>query len=360
MIKSNHYCVIMAGGIGSRFWPMSRSNFPKQFLDILGTGETLIQQTFNRAARFCPKENIIIVTNQDYVPLVREQISGLNADQIISEPARRNTAPCIAYASFRIMAKDPTAVMVVAPSDHLIEMEDAFVDVMKFALKTAEEDQSLITLGMKPNRPDTGYGYIQFLEDGDGAVKKVRTFTEKPDLELATKFLESGDFLWNSGIFVWSGKAIKKAFEDHLPEMYQTFEEGAETYLTENEKEFINRAYPSCKNISIDYGVMEKAENVHVIPSDFGWSDLGTWGSLYTHIPLDEDNNAVVGKNVILSNSQENMISVSGEKLVVLQGVDDLIVVEKGDVILICKKEQEQEIKQVVNNIKFEKGDRYI
>ena len=350
----------MAGGIGSRFWPMSRANYPKQFLDILGTGETLIQQTFKRASRFCPEENIMVVTNKDYVPLVKKQITGIKEDQIIAEPARRNTAPCIAYASFRIMSKDPNAVMVVAPSDHLIEKEDSFAEVMGFALETAEKDQSLITLGMKPNRPDTGYGYIQFMDQGDARVKKVRTFTEKPDLELATKFLESGDFLWNSGIFVWSGKTILHALEKHLPEMYQTFDEGQDIYLTDKEKEFIDRAYPSCKNISIDYGIMEKADNVHVIPSDFGWSDLGTWGSLYTHIPLDKENNAVVGKNVILSNSRDNMISVSGEKLVVLQGVDDLIVVEKGDVILICKKEEEQEIKQVVNNIKFEKGDRYI
>ncbi len=361
MIKSNYYSIIMAGGIGSRFWPMSRTNFPKQFLDILGTGETLIQQTFNRASKFCPSENIIIVTNKDYVDLVKDQLPGIKDDQIISEPVRRNTAPCIAYASFRIMAKDPNAVMVVAPSDHLIEQEDEFSRIMEYALKTAEENPWLLTLGMKPNWPDTGYGYIQYVEgEEDSSIKKVRTFTEKPNLELAKKFLESGDFLWNSGIFIWSTKEILASFEQHLNEMFLTFEEGKELYLTDQEEAFIDQAYPSCKNISIDYGIMEKAENVHVIPSDFGWSDLGTWGSLYTHIEQDKAKNSIVGQNVIVSNSNKNMVSVTGDKLIVLQGIDDLIIVENDDVILICKKEEEQEIKQVVNSLRVDKGDQYI
>lgn len=356
--------MIMAGGIGARFWPMSRTSQPKQFIDILGTGETLIQQTVNRFLKICPIENIYVVTNEIYKEQVKTQVPALTYDQILCEPARRNTAPCIAYANHKILQKNPDAVIVVAPSDHIILKEDVFTDVITSALQAAAENDWLITLGIEPSRPDTGYGYIQFdpnLSDArDSRIRKVKSFTEKPELKIAEKFLESGDFHWNAGIFVWSLKSIIKAFESHLPEVEDIFKSGVDAYNTDKEATFIEGAYSVCRNISIDFGVMEKAENVYVLSSDFGWSDLGTWGSLYAIRQKNEDQNAIVGKNVMTYDTNNCVINVSSDKLVVLQGLDDYIVVDEGNTLLICKKKDEQNIRQFVNDVKAEKGDKFV
>lgn len=352
----------MAGGIGSRFWPISKTNHPKQFLDILGTGKTLIQQTYERFLKICPAENIYIVTNEAYRKLINEQIPQLNNNQILGEPIAKNTAPCIAYASHKIHKSNPDAVMAVAPSDHLILNEADFCTQIAQALETASKNKYLITLGIKPTRPDTGYGYIQFVENtlSDGHYK-VKTFTEKPNLELAKTFLQSGDFLWNAGIFVWSTKSIIDAFEHSLSDMNDIFKSGKMYYNTDKEKSFIESAYTQCSNISIDYGIMEKANNVYVYAADFGWSDLGTWGSLYTVLEKDYVGNAVVfPKNVVMYDSSNCIVNTEKEKLVVIKGLDDYIVVDSGDVLLVCPKTQEQEIKQIVADIKMKKGDKYI
>ncbi|MCX6231716.1 MAG: mannose-1-phosphate guanylyltransferase [Bacteroidetes bacterium] len=360
----NNFCVIMAGGIGARFWPMSRTNQPKQFIDILGTGETLIQQTFKRFERVCPKENIFIVTNEIYRDLVKTQLPTIKDEQIICEPARRNTAPCIAYANYRILQINPDANIVVAPSDHIILKEDTFIEVINAALKATKENDWLLTLGIKPSRPDTGYGYIQFNDQvtltTDVRIKKVKTFTEKPVLEMAESFLQSGDFLWNAGIFVWSLKSIMQAFENFLPEIDLIFKDGIKYYNTRNEENFIKNAYTICKNISIDYGVMEKADNVYVLSSEFGWSDLGTWGSLYETREKDDNANTIVGKNVMTYDTKNCIINMPKEKLVVLQGLDDYIVAEDDNILLVCKKSEEQQIRQFVNDVMSEKGEKYV
>ena len=363
-MNKNNFCVVMAGGIGSRFWPMSRTASPKQFLDVLGTGETLIQQTVNRFRKICPIENVYVVTNDLYREMVKEQIPDLSYDQILCEPARRNTAPCIAYANFKIQTINPNANIVVAPSDHIILKEDVFVEVIESALEATANNDWLITLGIEPSRPDTGYGYIQYdknhTDERDHRIHKVKTFTEKPKLELAEKFIESGDFLWNAGIFVWSLKSIQKAFDTHLSDVNNTFKEGIETYNTKNETLFIEQAYSICKNISIDYGVLEKANNVFVLSSDFGWSDLGTWGSLYAIREKDANMNTIVGKNVMTYDTKNTIVNVKDDRLVVLQGLDDYIVVDEKNMLLVCKKSDEQSIRQIVNDVKAEKGDKYI
>jgi mannose-1-phosphate guanylyltransferase len=362
--KSNYYCVIMAGGIGSRFWPMSCTSHPKQFIDILGTGKTLIRQTFDRLKKIGPAENIYIVTNSLYKELVMDQLNGISEEQVLCEPMRRNTAPCIAYANYKILQKEPEATIIVAPSDHIILNEEEFVSSALSAMKAASENDWLLTLGIKPGRPDTGYGYIQFKESvvypDDKQIKEVKTFTEKPDLELAKTFLKSGDFLWNSGIFIWSLKSIMKAFEKYLTEIDNLFREGLSYYNTAGEEKFIRDTYSVCRNISIDYGVLEKAENVYVRASDFGWSDLGTWGSLYDIRQKDKNGNTVVGKNVMLYNSQNCIVNMPKDKLVVLQGLNDYIVVEEEGVLLVCKMADEQNIRQIVSDVKIEKGEKYV
>lgn len=363
MTTNNQYCIIMAGGIGSRFWPMSRTVRPKQFIDVLGTGKTLLQQTYDRFLKICPKENIFVVTNKSYKELVTEQLKGINNDNIICEPARKNTAPCLAYASYKIAKLNPKAVMVAAPSDHLILKEATFVKAIKSCFHKAKEEDCLVTLGIKPSRPDTGYGYIQFveseMEEDDQRIKKVKTFTEKPDLDMANFFLKSGDFLWNAGIFIWSAQSIMKSFEKNMPEMHAVFSEGMSKYNTLEEENFIADAYTRCKNISIDYAIMEKADNVYVRASAIGWSDLGTWGSLYDHINKTERGNAVVGKNVMIYDSKNCLVNVPKEKLVVIQGLKDYIVVESDNILLICKKADEQQIRNFVNDVRIEKGDRF-
>lgn len=354
----------MAGGVGVRFWPISTTKQPKQFIDILGTGETLIQMTYKRFEKVIPKENIYVVTNVQYKDLVKSQLPDMDDSQILYEPARRNTAPCIAYASYKIWQKDKDANFVVAPSDHIILHEENFLKVISAALKASQANGHLLTLGIKPNRPDTGYGYIQFRDEilfpETPSIKKVKTFTEKPALDMAMSFLQSGDFLWNSGIFIWKATTILKAMEDHLPEISNVFLEGVDSYNTEHEEQFIKTAYSVCTNISIDYGVMEKADNVLVYVADFGWSDLGTWGSLFEHLPKNDNNNAVVGNNALLYESNDCIVNLPKEKLAVIQKLDGYIIVENESMLLICRKEDEQQIRDFVNDVKDLKGDQYV
>ncbi len=353
-MNKNNYAVIMAGGVGSRFWPFSKSENPKQFLDILGTGETLIQQTFARLQKLCPRENILVVTNNKYKGLCLNQLPDLLEDNILCEPAMRNTAPCIAYASFRIQSMNKDANIIVAASDHIILKEDDFVRVADYCLNLVSDYDVLLTIGITPSRPDTGYGYIQFTSDtlkNNTKVKGVKTFTEKPNQELALNFLDSGDFLWNSGMFIWSVKSIVLAYRKYLRDMYDVFEEGKQFYNTNKEIEFIDRVFAGCKNISVDYGIMEKSDNVYVYPANFGWSDLGTWSSVSKHVKLDENGNAIQAKKVLLYDSSENIIKISNDKLLVMQGINGYIVVEHDGALLICKKENEQDIKRFVADV---------
>ena len=352
----------MAGGIGSRFWPVSRSSHPKQFIDILGTGKTLIQQTYDRFTKIVPKENIFIVTNDIYTRLVKEQLPEISNSQILAEPIMRNTAPCIAYGCYKIHKINPDACVIVAPSDHLILDTEGFVNSINLSLQTSAEHNCLITLGIKPSRPDTGYGYIQFnsvIINND--FHKVKTFTEKPNIELAKTFVQSGEFLWNAGIFVWSAKNIIKSFEQHLPEINDVFKEGEEAYNTPDEQEFIQKAYYQCTNISIDYGIMEKADNVYVLPAEFGWSDLGTWASVYDLAEKDYVGNAVLpSEKVMMYDSSNCMVKVPKGKLVILQGLHDFIVVENNNTLLICPRNEEQNVKQVVADVKQRFGAEFI
>ncbi|MDW7693217.1 mannose-1-phosphate guanylyltransferase [Flammeovirgaceae bacterium SG7u.111] len=356
----NNYVIIMAGGIGSRFWPFSRKAHPKQFQDILGTGKTLLQQTAERFEGICPPENMYIVTNDIYFDLVKEQLPFMEDDQILLEPVMRNTAPCIAYASYKIAAKNPDANLVVTPADHIITKEEEFKRVVNSALNEASQHDILVTLGIQPSRPDTGYGYIQVKNSEQlGPLNKVKTFTEKPNEELAKEFVESGDFVWNAGIFIWKASSIIKAFETYSSEIGKLFSDISDKYYTPEEKEAIKLTYFQCKNISIDYGIMEKAQHVYVMRGDFGWSDLGTWKSLFEISEHDEKNN-LVQANTLLYETSNTLIKVSDpDKLVVIQGLDDYIVAEKDNVLLICKKDQEQRIKQFVSDCKEQKGKSF-
>lgn len=354
----------MAGGIGSRFWPLSKTSRPKQFIDILGTGETLIQQTFRRFLPVCPAENFLVVTNAEYKDTVLEQLPALKPEQILSEPLRRNTAPCIAYACHKIKCREENATIIVAPSDHLISREDEFIDQIKNGINFVTQNDALLTLGITPHRPETGYGYIQVSDKVDFMditnLYRVKTFTEKPDLKMARVFLDSGEFYWNSGIFIWSLRSIISALEKHLPEVNDLFSKGNKYYFTPSEKAFLSKTYSECPNISIDYGLMEKAKNVFVLCADFGWSDLGTWGSLWENSNKDTYGNALNGKNIQLYNTKECIVNVSGDKLTVINGLEGFIVVEADSTLMICKKEDEQQIRQIVNDIKMSKGDKYI
>ncbi|NCI45075.1 mannose-1-phosphate guanylyltransferase [Sediminibacterium soli] len=360
-MNEHHYVAIMAGGIGSRFWPSSRTSYPKQFLDILNTGKSLIRWTYERYTAFIPAENIYVVTSAEYVAITRQHLPELPAENILAEPSRKNTAPCIAYISFKLLQKDPEASLVVAPSDHMILDNENFRNTTLQALEFVGHIKALITLGIKPTHPNTGYGYIQHesLPAADN-IYKVKTFTEKPNLELAKTFISSGDFLWNAGIFVWQVKTLIKAFEIYQPEMFELFDNEKEDFNTPKEKQAIDRIYPLCTNVSIDIAIMEKADNVYVIPSSFGWSDLGTWNSAYDNLEKDYLGNAVAGDNVIVIDATRCMISSPKEKLVLLQGIDDAIIVDTPDVLLICKKEKEQSIKEYVAEVKRNKGDRYL
>lgn len=351
----NNYCIIMAGGVGSRFWPFSRNDRPKQFLDFFGTGRSLLQLTFDRIHHVVPAQNIIIVSNVIYKDLILEQLPEIKADQILLEPNRRNTAPCIAYAVNRIKAMTDKANIIVAPSDHLILKEADFLETLKVGLDFVDKNDCMLTLGIKPSRPETGYGYIQ-IDEGETNLRRVKTFTEKPNAELAQVFFETGEFFWNSGIFLWNLQTIIKAFDDLLPEVASKFNAGKAFFNTEKEQEFIDEMYPSCPNISIDYGIMEKADNVHVLCSDFGWTDLGTWGSLYEMSPKDENENVTLKCQTAFYESENNIVVLPSDKLAVIQDLKGYIVAESDNVLLICKLEDEQRIRQFVNdaNVKFE------
>ncbi len=361
MENKNHYIIIMAGGIGSRFWPMSRTQFPKQFHDILGRGRTLIQETFERFESFIPTENIYIVTNERYKSLVQAQLPKLQEDQILLEPVGRNTAPCVAYACYKINKINPDAVFAVAPADHIIHDEPDFQSDIELGLKACKENDIIMTLGITPSRPDTGFGYIQFLEDrGDAGYYKVKTFTEKPNLEVAKSFVASGDFLWNAGIFLFSAHTILNAFQSYLPEVAEIFINLHQVYYTGEEQGQINEAYATCKSISMDYGIMEKADNVFTIPSSFGWSDLGTWGSVHENSSKDQDDNALPTHHMTY-NSQHNVIRVANkDKLVVVKGLEGFIVVDTEDALLICPKEEDQFIKTIVGDVKNGLGEPYV
>ena len=351
----DNYCVIMGGGIGSRFWPFSRESYPKQFLDFFGTGRSLLQMTFDRFKKIMPIENIYIVSNEAYADLIKEQLPELSDKQILLEPARRNTAPCIAYAAYHIKACNPNANIVVAPSDHLILKEDVFLRDVQKALDFVKDNRALVTLGIKPSRPETGYGYIQSSDTVVDDFTKVKTFTEKPNLELAEVFMQSGEFFWNSGLFVWNVNTILEALAKYLPDISCRFDLGLDKFNTPEEKAFIQENFAYCLNISIDYGVMEKADNVYMLCVDFGWADLGTWGSLFDIANKDKENNAVLRNNeALLYESSGNVIALSDpHRLAVIQGLKDYIVAESGNVLLICKKDDEQRIKQFVADAKI-------
>ena len=360
-MKKNNYVAIMAGGIGSRFWPMSRAGFPKQFLDILNQGRTLIQATYDRFAHYIPAENIFVVTTKQYESIVSKQLPELQPGNILCEPSRKNTAPCVAYVSYKLHQLNPKSNLICAPADHLILDDIAFRKVSLEALDFTEKHNALLTLGVTPSYPNTGYGYIQY--EGQSVtdnIYKVRTFTEKPDLELAKTFLASGDFLWNAGIFVWQTKNIITAFEKYLPEIHDVFEAEKNSFNTPKEQEAIENIYPQCVNISIDYGIIEKADNVYVIPASFGWSDLGTWGSAYDNLQKDKLENAIAGNNVLVFDASRNVVHADNKKLVLLQGLDGYIVVDTKDVLLICQKEKEQEIKEYLVEVKRNKGERFL
>ena len=342
----------MAGGVGSRFWPVSTTEFPKQFHDMLGSGDTLIQKTFSRLSKIIPAENILILTNEKYNDLVLKQLPTVKQEQVLLEPAMRNTAPCILYASLKIKKQNPNAVMVVAPSDHWIEDEKAFCDNLQQCFDFCANENALMTLGIQPTFPNTGFGYIEFDKSDANPIKKVSQFREKPDYETAKSFLDSGNFLWNGGIFIWSVKSILEAFEKFQPQMNALFQEGFESYNTTTEAYFINQNYAKSENVSIDYAILEKSKNVFVLPATFDWNDLGTWGSLHEKLDKDENNNAVVNATVLLNNSSSNIISTSKEKLVIIDGLEDFIIVDKDNVLLIYPKSKEQEIKGIVAQLK--------
>lgn len=360
-MKNNQYVAIMAGGIGSRFWPMSRTRYPKQFLDILGMGRTLIQQSYDRYSKVVPPANVYVVTSHEYVDIVKAQLPELPASNILAEPSRKNTAACIAYIAFHLQAKDPDAVMIAAPADHLVTETEQFIQTASKALDFVESINSLVTIGIKPTHPNTGYGYIQHeMMQAAPDVFKVKTFTEKPSEEIAKAFIASGDFLWNAGIFTWKVSTVLTAFESHLSEVYEVFAAEKEHFNTATEREAIERIYPQCTNVSVDFGVMEKASNVFVIPASFGWSDLGTWNSAWDNMEKDYFGNAVVGKNVMVVDANNCMVHAPDKKLVLLQGLRDYIIVDTEDALLICKKDKEQQIKEYVAEVKRNMGEHYL
>ncbi len=354
-MNKNYYAVIMAGGVGSRFWPVSTQENPKQFHDMLGTGQSLIQNTFTRLSKLIPQENILIATNIDYKNLVLKHLPNLSENQVLLEPAMRNTAPCILYSALKIKDMNEDAVMIVAPSDHFIEDEETFIANVETVFKACEKQDILMTLGIKPSGPNTGYGYIQF-EESNSDIKKVKNFTEKPDLETAKQFIQRGDYLWNAGIFIWSVKSIIKAFESSLGEMCSLFNQGNSYWNTTKESDFIENNYSKAENVSIDYGIMESAKNVFVLPVEFGWNDLGTWGSLHDKLPKDSDENAVVNAKTLFKDARNNIVRTHNDKKVIVQGLTDFIIVETEDTILIFPKTKEQEIKQISKEV-YEKLD---
>lgn len=357
MVK-NRYCVIMAGGVGARFWPKSRKTMPKQFLDILGTGKSFIRSTFERFLPLVPAENFLVVTNQSYKQLVLEHLPELDEKQVLSEPIGRNTAPCIAYAAYTLLKKNPDAEMIVTPSDHFVINESDFHPIIEECLEFAVKNDALMTVGINPTRPETGYGYIQ--KSSNEPICRVKCFTEKPQLELAQTFVECGEFFWNSGIFVWTAKAIIEAFKLYLPEHHSLFSAIVADLGTEREAAAIEQVFSECKAISIDYGVMEKAENVYVRSGTFGWSDVGTWGSVYQLSQHDKDENAVIADACYTYSTDHCFISLPKGKMAVVNGLKDYIIVDTPDALLICPRSEEQSIKNYLDDVKFKDGDKYI
>lgn len=349
----------MAGGVGSRFWPVSTQNFPKQFHDMLGTGETLIQKTFSRLSHIIPKENIFILTNERYNDLVFEQLPDVTERQVVLEPAMRNTAPCILYAALKIQKENKDAVMIVAPSDHWIEDEVAFAHNVQQAFRFCLANDALMTLGIKPTFPNTGFGYIEFDKSNASSIKSVSQFREKPDYDTAKEFIARGNFLWNAGIFMWSANSVISAFKNNQPELYQLFEQGIDVFNTEFEDDFISDNYGKAENISVDYAIMEKSNNVYVLPATFDWNDLGTWGSLYDKLDKDLDKNAVVNAKTLTKNASGNLIRANKDKIVIIDGLNDYIIVDKDEVLLIFPKEKEQNIKKVLQKVKDKFGESY-
>ena len=346
-MNKNYYAILMAGGVGSRFWPVSTADFPKQFHDMLGSGDTLIQKTFSRLSKLIPIENILILTNERYNDLVLQQLPMVKQEQVLLEPAMRNTAPCILYASLKIQKQNPEAVVVVAPSDHWIEDEDEFSRNLQQCFAFCQNENALMTLGIQPTFPNTGFGYIEYDKSDANPIKKVNQFREKPNYETAKAFLEAGNFLWNGGIFIWSVKSITEAFVTFQPQMNALFQKGSESYNTSDEKQFIQQHYQNAENVSIDYAVMEKASNVYVLPATFDWNDLGTWGSLHDKLDKDDNNNTVINATVILENASNNIIRSEAKKLVVIDGLDDYIIVDNENVLMIYPKSKEQDIKRI-------------
>lgn len=359
-MKCNNYVLIMAGGVGSRFWPKSRNHFPKQFIDILGVGKSLLQLTYERFLRICPPENIYVLSNEQYKKLVKTQIPGIEESRLLLEPSRNNTAPCIAYATYKILNSNPDANIVVAPSDHLILKENIFLDKINLALNYCASNDALITLGIQPTRPDTGYGYINFRALESEVVFPVQQFLEKPNFEKAKEFVENGGFLWNAGIFIWSAKSIRKAFEIYSPEIATLFEKGNLVYNTDQELDFIKKNYPKSPNISIDYAILEKANNVYTIPADIGWSDLGTWASLHAVADKDENNNAINCLKINLENTDNCIIQLPEGKAAVIKGLSNYIIVDDDKVLLIHPKSDEQEIKQIASKMVENFGTEYL
>lgn len=357
-MNKNYFGVIMAGGIGSRFWPLSTVEFPKQFHDILGTGRTFLQSTFDRLKKIIPTEQIYVVTMEAYAELTLEQLPELKPLQVITEPSGKSTAPANLLAARIIYDKDPDAVMVVAPSDHIILEENLFLDKLAVAMKEAGKNEILITLGIKPTRPETGYGYIQFIEE-EKEMKKVKTFTEKPGLEIAEVLYKSGEFLWNSGIFIWKARTVLEAFEQYLPEMNTAFKGIREKDLTDPERKNIKKAYSTISTISVDHGILEVAENVYVIPSSFGWSDVGTWKSFYENMERDEKENYIKGKHILTFNTENTLVYNAENKAIIIDGLDNYVVVNTPNAILICPMEKDQYIKTYVNDLKLNKGEKF-
>ncbi len=358
-MSNNFYTVIMAGGIGSRFWPMSTTQFPKQFHDMLGTGNSLLQKTCSRFNSLIPSENTFVLTNERYLDLVLDQLPEITNDQVVLEPAMRNTAPCILLSAMKIYKKDPDAIILVAPSDHWIEDEDAFLKDVLTCFDHCRTEDKLITLGINPTFPNTGYGYIEYNSSDDEDIKKVDQFREKPDYQTAKKFLDDGNFLWNAGIFIWSAKSIIDSFKEHMPDMYSLFSSGMDRLNTKDEEQFIDENYSKAENISIDFGILERAKNVFVKKATFDWNDLGTWGSLYDKLDKDASNNAVVRATAHLKDSNNNMILTNNEKLVVIEGLNDFIIVDKDEVLMIYPKENEQDIKKLLSEIKNKYGEKF-
>jgi len=359
-MDNNRYCVIMCGGVGSRFWPFSKTAKPKQFIDFFGTGRSLLQMAFDRMQGIVPVENIMLLTNESYESLIHEQLPEIAPSQILLEPARRNTAPCIAWAAHHIKAINPNAKMMVAPSDHLIINVEKFRQSVTSAFDFIETRDALVTMGIKPSRPETGYGYIQVGEQVQGNFSSVKTFTEKPNEDLARVFLETGEFFWNSGMFFWSADSIIKALTTCAPEVNAVFEQGEPYFGTPQEQEFINANFAACPSISIDFAVMEKAPNVFVETVDFGWNDLGTWRSLYDHSPKNKDGNVTQKCKALMFNSHNNIVAVKGDKLVVASGLEGYIVADVDDALLIVPLDEEQKIKQYVIDVKSKFGDKYL